>query len=193
MIDVKVLYQDDLAKEIGAGLRMVWDPITKNPYGNFWNERGGVYLLWTDWGGGVNGTRTDFGLAISVDGGRTWIDGLHDPTYQTLNPDAVKGKEPWIRFIYKMQYTGSEWRIDSYTNGKLNRNEAGEPAPVLVTNEYSEHDIADVEIIESMPLWFMTGRKSDKTCKGQYDMAALAVWDRVLSDEEIATLGSISK
>jgi uncharacterized protein YjdB len=173
MMDIKVPYQDPAGTQ-----RQVWAPLSSLDPG----KRAALYIAWADYGAG---SEQGFGLAASLTGGFAYL--LQDKTYQTLNPAAVKGKETWIRFIYEFRYAGDDrrTRCDLYVDGK--------PAIDPITYYDSDAYWADCELVTGKPVYFMTGVKSDKAYKGQYELSTLAVWDRLLLPDEIAVLGGVLK
>jgi uncharacterized protein YjdB len=189
MMDIKLLYQEDEAYALdGTALRQTWDPVMQNAPGN----RSGVFILWMQYEDDRGA-----GWAMNVDGSYHCFIRYPDIRSRDDGVANLKGKEPWVRFIYTMTYTESDnsWKVWGYMNGKPSiseENSMDNTFPVWQGTDYWPNPVA-LEIRMNEPLHFMTNRKGDKRYKGQYDLAALAVWDRALSDEEIATLGGISK
>jgi hypothetical protein len=188
MMDLKLLYQEDTANILdGTGLRQVWAPVMQNAPG----VRSGVFVLWMQYDDDQGA-----GWAMNVDGSYHCLIRHSDIRGREAGVANIKGQEPWIRFIYTVTYTESDhsWRVWGYKDGKpsISENSMDNTYPVYQGTDYG-HCARELEIKLNEPLRFMTGRKGDKRYKGQYDLAALAVWDRALSDEEIATLGGIPK
>jgi hypothetical protein len=164
LLDVKTIYQDP------AGiLRQVWAPV----YWNGTDAQAGLFLLWVDYG-------TSFGLAANLTGGYDYL--IPDGTYTSA---TISGNEPWIRFVFSVEPDVEDPEkviVKYYLNGQ----EA--PTPSASWSAWGIN-----EIIQGSPVHFMTKRKPDKQFKGQYDLSTLAVWDHVLTPEEISSLGSVSK
>jgi uncharacterized protein YjdB len=185
LMDLKVLYQDDIAMAGGAGYRQVWDPLMSVGVGT----RAGLYILWVDYAGADPNDNRGMGLAVNITGAYKYL--IQDRTYTELNPANLKDKEKWYRLVFRMEYTPNEerHRVFAFLDGYANTQEED-------GHTYPAHDVTDaycvpeLEIRVGDPLYFMTTRKSDKRHKGQYDLANLAVWDRALSDDEILALGA---
>jgi uncharacterized protein YjdB len=171
MMDIKVPYQDPPGK-----MRQVWNPLSS------WEleRRAALYILWADFGAG---SEQGFGLAASLTGELEYL--LQDTTYQTLNPTTIKGNEKWIRFVYVFRYDGNNTRTkcELYVDGK--------PAIDPLASYTNDLNWTDCELVIGKPVYFMTGVKSDKSYKGQYDLSTLAVWNRFLSADEVAVLGGV--
>jgi hypothetical protein len=188
MMDIKLLYQEDISE---AGPRQTWAPIMQNSPG----ARAGVFVLWLEY---PEPADERCGWAMNMDGNYRLL--MIDPTKSEFYPEVQNHNEPWIRFIYTLTYTEGEgqWKVWGYKDGKPSEgthdlgNTTDNTYPAYSSTDYG-HCARELEIRLNEPLRFMTGRKGDKRYKGQYDLAALAVWDRALSDEEVATLGGISK
>jgi uncharacterized protein YjdB len=173
MMDIKVPYQDP-----SGTVRQVWNPLSSWELG----RRAALYLLWADFGAG---SEQSFGLAASLTGELEYL--LQDTTYLTMNPTTIKGKEKWIRFVYVFKYAGDNTRTkcELYVDGK--------PAIDPLASYTDDSNWKDCEIVIGKPVYFMTGVKSDKAYKGQYDLSTLAVWNRFLSADEVAVLGGIAE
>jgi uncharacterized protein YjdB len=173
MMDIKVPYQDPEGSS-----RQVWNPLSSWELG----RRAALYLTWADYGAD---SENGFGLAASLTGGLSYL--FQDKTYQTLNPATVKGNETWMRFVYVFKYALDDKRTkcELYVDGKP----AMDPLAFYDTDSFWN----DCELIVGKPVYFMTGVKSDKTYKGQYDLSTLAVWNRFLSADEVAILGGVFK
>jgi uncharacterized protein YjdB len=186
MMDVKVPYQDDMALAEGAGLRQIWNPVMSNDVGN----RAGIYLLWVDYPPEQYPDSYGLGLAMNMTGAYQYL--IRDDTYQTITPATLKGNEQWYRIIMSMSYAGDQvYRVYGFLDGRPNTTEGNGTYPAHDTSD--GYCVPELEIKAGLPLYFMTNRKSDKRYQGYYDLAALAVWDRTLTDEEIATLGAIPR
>jgi hypothetical protein len=159
-------------------MRQVWNPLSSLSL----DRRAALYLTWADYGAG---SKQGFGLAASLTGGFAYL--FQDTTYRILNPTTVKGNETWMRFVYVFRYIGNDRKVrcDLYVNGR--------PALDPSTEYDNESYWSDCELVVGQPVYFMTGVKSDKAYKGQYDLSTLAVWDRFLSAEEVAVLGGVLK
>jgi hypothetical protein len=167
LLDVKVLHQDRIIQTNTA--RNIWDPI-------YWNgkedtEQAGLYIAWED-------RDPDIKISANLTGG--W-DGL------TLSYDGatLDGNEPWIRFVFSFEYSEDDpenMTCRYYVDGKE-----------ALTPSHGWNALGLMEIVQGSPVYFMTKRKFDKEVKGQYDLSTLAVWDHVLTPEDIASLGGVSK
>jgi hypothetical protein len=91
-----------------------------------------------------------------------------------------------------ISYAGDQvYRVYGFLDGRPNTTEGNGTYPAFNTD--NGYCMPELEIKVGSPLYFMTNRKSDKRYQGQYDLAALAVWDRTLTDDEVAILGAISR
>jgi uncharacterized protein YjdB len=188
MMDIKVPYQEQIAVDAAAGYRQIWDPIMSSDLG----VRSGLYILWVDYASANPGDERGVGLAINITGAYRYL--VQDKTYTEFHPDVLTGNEKWYRFIFSLSYTPGEnsHKVYAFLDGKPNPNNADGNDGTYPAHETTDaYCVPELEIIVDNPLYFMSTRKSDKRYKGNYDLAALAVWDRVLSEEEVATLGSI--
>jgi hypothetical protein len=178
MMDLKLLYQEvseDLTEP------QVWTPL-------IWNGVGAsamgplTTIVWRNYPDeDHNG---EVRLALNTRWG-TWIHLDNNP----YDPATLVGNEPWVRVVFSYEYNVNAgpgegpFRLHSYINGH--------PAITNSTYIYPPDDVAHVELVQGEKVYFMTRRKGDKPYKGQYDLTTLALWNRVLTPEEVATLGAI--
>jgi hypothetical protein len=175
MMDLKLLYQEvtDDPTEPQVWAPLIWNGVGSAPMGPL------TTIVWRNYPDeDKNG---EVRLALNTRWG-TWIH-LDDKPY---NPATLAGNEPWVRVVFSYEYdiSGGQFRLYSYVNGH--------PAITNSTYLYPQDDaVAHVELVQGADVYFMTRRKGDKPYKGQYDLTTLAMWDRVLTLEEVATLGAI--
>jgi hypothetical protein len=170
LLDVKVLHQDPSVPTSTA--RNIWDPIYWN--GQEDSPQAGLYIAWEDRGG------TNIKISANLTGG--WDGLLIDDSFDAA---TIAGNEPWIRFVFSVEPDVEDPErviVKYYVNGQV--------APTA-SAAWSAWGIN--EIVQGSPVYFMTKRKHDKEVKGQYDLSTLAVWDHVLTPEDIASLGGVSK
>jgi hypothetical protein len=175
MMDLKLLYQEvtDDPTEPQVWAPLIWNGVGSAPMGPL------TTIVWRNYPDeDMNG---EVRLALNTRWG-SWIH-LDDKPY---NPATLAGNEPWVRVVFSYEYdiSGGQFRLNSYVNGH--------PAITNSTYLYPQDDnVAHVELVQGAEVYFMTRRKGDKPYKGQYDLTTLAMWDRVLTLEEVATLGTI--
>jgi hypothetical protein len=99
----------------------------------------------------------------------------------------TKGEEPWVRLVYSVSKENLEeaaWKGRFVINGQVGN------ADLDVTR--NGDDNSGQILKEGVPVRFMmaAGNNEDNNA---YDVSTIAVWDRVLTDAEIASLGGVSK
>ncbi|MDR1583737.1 MAG: Ig-like domain-containing protein [Prevotellaceae bacterium] len=102
--------------------------------------------------------------------------------------NVVTGEEPWVRVVIKYDNSalttswddnhgrGDQW---TYSNG------------VRVFETLAESSGKFVAIYEGFPIKFLGGMPTGENFN--YSVSTIAVWDKLLTDEEIASLGGVSK
>jgi hypothetical protein len=97
------------------------------------------------------------------------------------------GNEPWVRLVFvvmKDDPNGTAWKYRAVINGSIGVTDKD------IQKEGS--DITNYELHEGVPVRFLmaAGNNEDNNA---YDVSTIAVWDRVLSETDIALLGGVSK
>jgi hypothetical protein len=91
--------------------------------------------------------------------------------------NPVAGQEPWTRIVIQFgidENGGSFYR--AYSNGAKIFEDTGGGA--------------DFYFVEGKPVWFLYGPNSSDN--NPYKVSAIAVWDRILTAEEVASLGDVN-
>jgi hypothetical protein len=101
------------------------------------------------------------------------------------------GDEPWVRLVFsviKEDPEGTAWKCKAVINGLVDQKD-GDDKQYTVRDG---NDITNYELRENVPVRFLmaAGNNEDNHA---YDVSTIAVWDRVLTDAEIASLGGVSK
>jgi hypothetical protein len=154
---------------------------------------GDYYLVYTsndEREGGVAGVAFrsraggDYGDLTINQAGKTII---YYARWGTFTP----GEEPWVRLVFSVQKDNpneATWKYRAVVNGMVG-GKIGED-----TQDYSQEgdNITNYELRENVPVRFLmaAGNSEDNHA---FDVSTIAVWDRVLTDAEIASLGGVSK
>jgi hypothetical protein len=99
--------------------------------------------------------------------------------------EGLAGSEPWSRVVVTytpLEPDGDDLRchIIVYVDGQ--QVFEGEHGGAGRTN-----------ILEGQPLWFLVGDLAYRSDNNPYPVSTIAVWDHVLTAEEVASLGGVSK
>jgi hypothetical protein len=126
----------------------------------------------------------DYGDLTINHGGSTLI---YYARWGTFTP----GDEPWVRLVFsviKEDPEGTAWKCKAVINGLIDQRD-GDDKQYTVREG---NDITNYELRENVPVRFLmaAGNNEDNHA---YDVSTIAVWDRVLTDAEIASLGGVSK
>jgi hypothetical protein len=104
--------------------------------------------------------------------------------------DMVAGQEPWVRVVIKCDHTTlieAGMTPDGWGRGDISVYSNG-------TNVYEgtgETSLGFAAIVEGQPIKFLGGMPEGQNFN--YSVSTIAVWNRLLTDDEIASLGGVSK
>jgi hypothetical protein len=158
--------------------------VTSNPVGKY-------YVVY-DPGSGVAGitfrSRDDgsgFGELTVNHGGSTKI---YFATKGSFTPggDYTPNEEPWVRLVFTVQKDAGDntsWSYVACIDGKI--------TPELCIDG-SHGDITFYRLNAGVPMRFLMGAGPSET-NHPFDVSTIAVWDRVLTKDEMASLGGVSK
>jgi hypothetical protein len=111
-------------------------------------------------------------------------------TRGTLVPEMLPGQEPWVRVVIKCDQAtlaeGFHWAAD-WGRGDLSVYSNGQK----VFEETRVNNVGFLAIYEGFPIKFLGGMPTGQNFN--YSVSTIAFWDRLLTDEEIASLGGVSK
>jgi hypothetical protein len=154
-------------------------------------------LYWNEYGEG-----SPFGVRVMDETMRIYSNG-NPWTFDTFSPEKREAK-PWYRIVIKV------WPAVPGDEG-YNPDDADHPyhRDLWVNGERigdqirGDNTLYRVAPIENTPIWFFAGSQADRDryneTKQRYEdyipipCSTVAVWDRVLTDEEIISLGGVSK
>jgi hypothetical protein len=98
-------------------------------------------------------------------------------THGSFVVKPTAGEEPWTRIVIQYKYDANSNSYDyrNFANG--------------VQIYQSGDGNSDSDLIEGQPVWFLYGPGTGDN--NPYKVAAIAVWDRALTPEQIASLGGV--
>jgi hypothetical protein len=97
--------------------------------------------------------------------------------------EFTPGEEPWVRLVFVAQKDageGTSWTYRACINGQVNN------SALYVTDSHS--DMSVYRLNAGVPMRFMVAGSARP-----FGVSTIAVWDRPLTDDEIASLGGVSK
>jgi hypothetical protein len=104
--------------------------------------------------------------------------------------DMVAGQEPWVRVVIKCDLTRvieEGLTTDGWGRGDISVYSNG----INVYEGTGETSLGFASIVEGQPLKFLGGMPEGQNFN--YSVSTIALWDRLLTDDEIASLGGVSK
>jgi uncharacterized protein YjdB len=191
LMDLKLLYQDKLA---GAGKRQGWCGLYA-PEGNVPESAGAganLNVIWCDWG-----NDRDIIMSVNVNSNHSNLWPEQSPVVYTT--ENLEGNEPWVRLVFTVASNIPEGdhalRLIYYLNGvrRDTRSDADGNAINVGTAEESDPSQWSGYLKEGEYLSFLSLSKNDKTYKPQCDVSRIAVWNRLLTDDEVKSLGGIDE
>jgi hypothetical protein len=126
-----------------------------------------------------------FGELTVNQGGSTKIYYAREGTF-TPGEDYEPNEEPWVRLVFTVSKDAGDntsWSYVACIDGKI--------TPELCIDG-SHPDIIYYRLNAGVPMRFLMGEGPSET-NHPFDVSTIAVWDRVLTKDEIASLGGVSK
>jgi hypothetical protein len=146
------------------------------------SEPFGAYYVAYDAGKGAAGVcfRSRDGELTINQAGNTLI-------YYGRTGDFTPGAEPWARLVFMVQKDAGDntaWTRKAYINGQVSNPE------LSYTGSHGDIDV--YRLNAGTPVRFLMGAGNSET-NHPFDVSTIAVWDRLLTEDEIASLGGVSK
>jgi hypothetical protein len=189
MMDLKVMYVDYAAE---GALREAWAPLY-TAYNGSVPGMASMCVLWVDYNNSGRHNGICLGIKNNPNTAYMWPAEVVKYTKETLTDN-----EPWIRLVFTVLTNDPpgdpKIRLRFYLNGDRQDQFNGNTESSTVNGEV-EGDPYEWpgDIQEGQPIHFFSYRKSDKRVKGSVEVTRLAVWNKLLTDDEIKSLGGISE